>query len=118
MAHVAGHYDSLIRRIGRVYAERRSVIEEALARHGLGVQGRGEFGGSSIWMRAPEHVDTTHLAAELQGKGVLIEPGAPFFGLQNPPLHFYRLAYSSISSEDIPAGVALLAQALSDYSGK
>lgn len=113
-----GHYDSLIRRIGRVYAERRSVIEEALARHGLGVQGRGEFGGSSIWMRAPEHVDTTHLAAELQGKGVLIEPGAPFFGLQNPPLHFYRLAYSSISSEDIPAGVALLAQALSDYSGK
>ncbi|MEM6481147.1 MAG: PLP-dependent aminotransferase family protein, partial [Pseudomonadota bacterium] len=60
-----GHYDSLIRRIGRVYAERRSTIEAALAHHGLGVQGRGVFGGSSIWMRAADHVDTTALARDL-----------------------------------------------------
>ncbi|MEM6579038.1 MAG: PLP-dependent aminotransferase family protein [Pseudomonadota bacterium] len=112
-----GHYDSLIRRIGRVYAERRAVIDEALARHGLGVQGRGVFGGSSIWMRAPDYVDTTHLAQCLQDKSVLIEPGAPFFGLEDPPHHFYRLAYSSIPAENIPEGIDLLSAALQSYRG-
>lgn len=113
-----GHYDSLIRRIGRVYSDRRAVIDAALARHGLGVQGRGVFGGSSIWMKAPDHVDTAELAQQLQGQSVLIEPGAPFFGLDGPPRHFYRLAYSSISAEDIPAGIALLSRALQAYPAR
>ncbi len=113
-----GHYDSLIRRIGRVYSDRRAVIDAALARHGLGVQGRGVFGGSSIWMKAPDHVDTIDLAQQLQGQSVLIEPGAPFFGLDGPPRHFYRLAYSSISAEDIPAGIALLSRALQAYPAR
>ena len=47
-------------------------------------------------MRAPEHVNTTQLAQALQAKGVLIEPGEPFFGGEGRPKHFYRLAYSSI----------------------
>ncbi|MEM6374922.1 MAG: PLP-dependent aminotransferase family protein [Pseudomonadota bacterium] len=107
-----GHYDSLIQRIGRVYAERRAAIDAALAQHGLGVQGRGVFGGSSIWMRAPEAVDTEELALDLQRKSVLIEPGAPFFGREDPPCNFYRLAYSSIDAARIPAGIALLSKAL------
>lgn len=107
-----GHYDSLIRRIGQVYNRRRKVMEAALDAHGLGIAGRGVFGGSSIWMRAPDAVDTEELALRLRAKGVLIEPGRPFFSGQSASRNFYRLAYSSIPSEKIPAGIAILAEAL------
>ena len=109
-----GHHDSLIRRMGRVYAERRAVMETALADHGLEVAGRGAFGGSSIWMRAPDGVDTARLDARLRARGVLIEPGAPFFHGPDRPREFYRLAYSSISAERIPDGIAALADGLAE----
>lgn len=108
-----GHYDSLIRRMGHVFATRRTAMEDALAREGLAVEGRGVFGGSSIWMRAPGHVDTAALAQTLRDSSVLIEPGHPFFH-GTPPRNFYRLAYSSISSERIGEGIALLARAIRD----
>ena len=100
--------------MGRVYATRRTAMEDALARQGLSVEGRGFFGGSSIWMRAPDHVDTTALAVNLRDKGVLIEPGHPFFHGAAPPRNYYRLAYSSIPSNRIGDGIALLAQAIRD----
>ncbi|WP_397541876.1 MocR-like pyridoxine biosynthesis transcription factor PdxR [Roseovarius salis] len=107
-----GHYDSLIRRVGQVFAERRRVMEAALAEEGLGVAGRGVFGGSSIWMRAPEGVDTEELDHRLRREGVLIEPGRPFFHSADPPRNTYRLAYSSIPADRIPQGVSKLATAL------
>jgi GntR family transcriptional regulator/MocR family aminotransferase len=108
-----GHYDSLIRKTGQVYAKRRAVMEEALDFYGLRVMGRGVFGGSSIWMRAPVHVDTSKLDFALRPQGVLIEPGHPFFHSEDPPQNFYRLAYSSIPSERLTEGIALLAAELS-----
>ena len=108
-----GHYDSLIRKMGTVFARRRTVMEQALAAHGLGVEGSGVFGGSSIWMRAPEGVDTEELDCRLRARSVLIEPGRPFFGNgADAPGNYYRLAYSSIQSERIPAGIAILAEEL------
>lgn len=106
-----GHYDAQIRRMARALAERRRVLEHAIQHHGLTIAGRGTFGGSSIWMRAPDGVDTAKTAQELQAKGVLIEPGAPFFASDDPPNQFYRLAYSSIPSARIGDGVALIAAA-------
>ena len=107
-----GHYDAQIRRMARALADRRLVLEKAIQRHGLTIAGRGTFGGSSIWMRAPAAVDTTELALNLRAKGVLIEPGAPFFAGERPPTQFYRLAYSSIPSARIGDGVRLVAEAL------
>lgn len=107
-----GHYDSHIRRMGQVFAKRRKVMEDALAAHGLGVAGRGVFGGSSIWMRAPEGVDSEVLDRRLREKGVLIEPGRHFFHAPEPPRGYYRLAYSSIAAERIPEGIARLAEEL------
>src|SRR6056297_1112021 len=107
-----GHYDSLIRRMGQVFARRRKVMEEALGQHGLDVEGRGVFGGSSIWMRAPEGVDTEELDARLRARSVLIEPGHSFFRGPEPPSNYYRLAYSSIPSARIPEGIAILAEEL------
>jgi len=107
-----GHYDSLIRRMGTVFARRRNVMEMALAAQGLTVAGRGAHGGSSIWMRAPEGVDTRALESVLRAKSVLIEPGHPFFHGDAPPKTYYRLAYSSIASARIPEGVTLIARSI------
>ncbi|MEM8774261.1 MAG: PLP-dependent aminotransferase family protein [Pseudomonadota bacterium] len=107
-----GHYDSMIRKIGRVYGQRRAIMEQALEDHGLGIAGRGAFGGSSIWMRAPQHIDTEALDLRLRQRGVLIEPGRSFFGGDAPPKNYYRLAYSSISADRIPDGVSILAREL------
>jgi GntR family transcriptional regulator / MocR family aminotransferase len=109
-----GHYDAQIRRMARTLAERRKVLEEAIQRQGLTIAGRGTFGGSSIWMRAPEGVDTGQVAIDLRGAGVLIEPGAPFFADAVPPAQFYRLAYSSIPAARIGEGVRLVAAAMQE----
>ena len=86
-------------------------MAEAIRPHGLEIAGSGQ-GGSSFWMRAPKGVDTGELAATLQEKGVLIEPGATFFPQEDGPRRFYRLAYSSIPKERIPEGIALISKAI------
>ena len=109
-----GHHDSMIRRIGRVFGRRRRVMEESLAERGLGIEGRGAFGGSAIWMKAPEGVDTEDLDRRLRERSVLIEPGRAFFHRGDPPRNYYRLAYSSIREERIREGIGLLADTLAD----
>ncbi|MFG5380533.1 PLP-dependent aminotransferase family protein [Yoonia sp. R2-816] len=107
-----GHYDALVRRMSRAYHERRKVLDEALKAHDLTVAGQGTYGGSSVWLRAPDGVDTTLLAERLRADGVLIEPGAPFFAGEDPPRAYFRLAYSSIDTGRIPEGIARIAHAI------
>jgi len=107
-----GHYDAQVNRMGRAYRRRRRAMDEAIGAHGLQRAGRETFGGSSFWMRAPPDVDTTDLALALRDKGVLIEPGQAFFGAGQFGKTFYRLAYSSIPTERIAEGIALIAAAM------
>ncbi|WP_137701250.1 MocR-like pyridoxine biosynthesis transcription factor PdxR [Marimonas lutisalis] len=107
-----GHYDSLIRRMGDTLRQRREVMSAAIAEHGLTVSGRGVFGGSSFWMRAPDHVDTQVLAERLKPRGVLIEPGHPFFADPTQGRSHYRLAYSSIPAPRIADGIARIAEVI------
>lgn len=107
-----GHYDALVNRLNQAYKRRRTVMDEAIRAEGLEIAGRGGFGGSSFWMRAPEGVDTDRLALDLRGRGVLIEPGRIFFAPATAPRTYYRLAYSSISQTRIPEGIAQIAGAI------
>lgn len=110
-----GHYDALIRRMSGVLGERRRVMSEAFAEHGLTVVTGSGTGGSAFWMRAPEHVNTTALAEKLALRSVLIEPGAPFFSGPSKPQNHYRLGYSSIPASKIPEGVRLIGEALRNW---
>ena len=107
-----GHYDALLRRTARAFQARREAMLGAVRRHELVIEGDIASGGSSLWMRAPEGVDTMQLAQALRAQSVLIEPGQPFFGADPAPGHFYRLAYSSITEERIGEGIARIAAAL------
>ncbi|TNF60761.1 MAG: PLP-dependent aminotransferase family protein, partial [Rhodobacteraceae bacterium] len=112
-----GHYDAQIRRMGKVLHRRREVIEAAIAAHGLTIAGRGVYGGSSLWMRAPAGTDMGRVAESLRAQSVLIEPGAPFFKGPDRPREFYRLAYSSIQAKAIPEGIARVAAAIGGARG-
>ena len=107
-----GHYDAQINRMAQTYRQRRAVMEKAITEQGLVMAGTDTFGGSSIWMKAPEGVNTVDLALTLRKRGVLIEPGQVFFapGAQNN--RFYRLAYSSIPTRRIAEGISRIAAAL------
>lgn len=104
-----GHYDALIRRMGRAFHERRTVMDTALKEHGLHIAGQGVYGGSSFWMKADDDIDTAVAARRLQSKGVLIEQGRPFFATEDAPSNYYRLAYSSLRANKIAEGVKLIA---------
>lgn len=107
-----GHYDALIRRIRTALKTRRAVMQKAIDDTGLTMAGTGVFGGSSFWMRAPDHMDASDFAQNLRNQSVLIEPGHSFFSEPDRPRNFYRLGYSSIQSDRIPEGVNRIARVL------
>ncbi|EPX78568.1 MocR-like pyridoxine biosynthesis transcription factor PdxR [Litoreibacter arenae] len=100
-----GHYDLLIRDMRRQFAKRRTAIVEALEKTDLEMAGAARFGGTSLWIKAPNGTDTEMLAKALLDDGVVIEPGAPFFSGPDQPTEFFRLGYSSISVEHIAEGI-------------
>ena len=113
-----GHYDALINRMRQTYRRRRTIMEDAIRERALRMAPQAGFGGSSIWMRAPDGVDTEVLAARLQADGVLIEPGRVFFDPAGWPMNYYRLAYSSIAAARIAEGIGLIANAISETGPK
>ncbi|MGB3408944.1 MAG: PLP-dependent aminotransferase family protein, partial [Jannaschia sp.] len=112
-----GHYDAQVHKMARAYRDRRSVAEQALLAHGLTIAGSNSFGGSSFWMRAPHGVSADALANRLRARQVLIEPAGPFFEAGADPGDFYRLAYSSIASGDIPEGLSRVAEESAALAG-
>ncbi|KIT16031.1 PLP-dependent aminotransferase family protein [Jannaschia aquimarina] len=111
-----GHWDAQVARMTRAFRDRRAAAQAAMDTHGLAPARANAFGGSSFWMRAPEGVRAIDLADRLRARGVLIEPADAFFSDPRPG-PFYRLAYSSIASEDIPEGIARIARETARLAG-
>lgn len=103
-----GHYDTHHQRIKRILTQRRFALLEALDTANITDIAASRMGGSSLWIRAPEGIDSLDLAERLYPKGVLIEPGAPFFADFTKPHREFRLGYSSISVEKIMQGVEIV----------
>ena len=113
-----GHYDSLIRDLRMAFAERRKIMTSALEGEGLEIAGAASFGGTNLWVKGPDGLDSLRFARELRHDGVLIEPGAPFFDNRQDPIQFFRMAYSSIPSDRIEEGVRRIARRLSTHSAR
>jgi GntR family transcriptional regulator/MocR family aminotransferase len=107
-----GHYDSLIRRLHRVYRERWQVMGESLRRYMPGMARAPGFGGTSYWVRGPASLDADLLAQRLVARSVFIEPGRVQFGGPNPPSNFFRLGFSSIATAKIEPGIRIVAEEL------
>jgi len=108
-----GHYSSQMRRLKKTYAERHVVMSAALQKYGLPNAMGANFGGTSFWIKGAEWVDTDQLAENLLEESVIIEAGSPFFAKANLAKNFFRIAYSSISTEKIEPGIEKIANAIS-----
>lgn len=104
-----GHHDTLIARQNRVYRERWQLMAKALAEHLPGWSEMPTFGGTSNWLKGPDHLDAGELAEAALDDGIVIEPGGICF--ENPAVfkNYFRLGFSSISSDRIGPGIERLA---------
>lgn len=107
-----GHYSSQMRKLKKKYAERHATMLAALEKNGLSNFVAAKFGGTSFWVKGPETLNSNILAEELAQKSVLIEPGSPFFGANNPPRNYFRIAFSSIENNKIEEGISRIAESI------
>ena len=113
-----GHYEAQLRRLRRHLEVRREVLQEALEKEDLFEQTASHFGGTSFWIKGPSWLDARLLAKRAAEQGILIEAGDVFFRPVNPPLNYFRIAYSSIDSKKIPEGIAKLAAILHEMKSE
>ncbi|WP_440997878.1 MocR-like pyridoxine biosynthesis transcription factor PdxR [Arhodomonas sp. SL1] len=112
-----GHHDALAQRLGHIYHERWQAMGEALSKHLPDSFRTPTFGGTSYWVRGPEELDARKLAERAAEYGILFEPGDVNFLSERPPLHYFRLGFSSIPVERIEPGIERLAALVHEQLG-
>jgi GntR family transcriptional regulator/MocR family aminotransferase len=66
-------------------------------------------------MKTPVPISAQDLAEALKQRGVLIEPGHVFFENPQDGSRYYRIAYSSIESAKIDAGITIIAETIDSF---
>ncbi|AMG75643.1 aminotransferase-like domain-containing protein [Sphingopyxis granuli] len=113
-----GHYDSMMRRIGREFRVRQMALRDALNHYlprSIAIQ--PVRGGTTMWVRGPDGLDVAELAAAAERRGVLFERVDPYYAGSLPPALF-RLGVTSLPADRIRPGVAALTAALNDVLEK
>lgn len=114
-----GHYDAIMMRVGRIFQERLLALRDAL-NHYLpqSIAISPVRGGTTFWVRGPEKLDADDLARAAEARGVLIEPVGRYFARRDGPKNMFRLGITSIPTEKIREGVAVLAAVIREASGE
>lgn len=107
-----GYYDAHIVRLRNVLKRRRDAMVTALQSTAFRIEGAARHGGSSLWVAGPEHIDSRRFAEALAPRGVLIEPGHPFFASPSEICNLFRLGYSSIDEAHIAKGIEIMQEVL------
>ncbi|MEH6578359.1 MAG: PLP-dependent aminotransferase family protein [Amphritea sp.] len=105
-----GYHDALIMNLTRNYKSRSRAMNEALTKYLPESHNPPSFGGSCYWVKGPEGLDATELQKRAMQESILIEPGAIHFLDNPPPENYFRLGYSSISTDRIEPGIKKLAE--------
>ncbi|MGB0468342.1 MAG: PLP-dependent aminotransferase family protein [Pontibacterium sp.] len=105
-----GYHDSLIMNIMRNYQTRWRAMDEALTEHLPESHDQPSFGGSCYWVKGPEGLNANELQVRAREESILIEPGTIHFLDNPPPNNYFRLGYSSISTDRIEPGIKKLAE--------
>ena len=105
-----GYYDALMMNISRNYRVRWKSMSRALNKYLPGSYKVPTFGGSCYWIKGPKDLDAQYLQQLAQQEGILIESGNVHFSQENSPKNYFRLGFSSISTDRIEPGIKKLAE--------
>jgi GntR family transcriptional regulator/MocR family aminotransferase len=104
-----GHYDSLMLRLGRVFRERRVMLQRALNNvRGVPMEISPEVGGTTYWVRTPQDFDVANLTREAEKHGILIEPVEHYYAIRANAENCFRMGVTSLAVDKIRPGVERL----------
>lgn len=103
-----GYHDSLIRKLSLTLYQRSTTLRAKIEEDFPGEALVTHHGGSAIWLKGPENLDSRRLANELKEDGVLIEPGDIFFHPTMEKCPYFKLGFSSLPEVHIEEGLDLI----------
>jgi len=103
-----GHHDSALLRLSQALRRRWETMDKALAAHAPLSAIAPAFGGSSFWVRLPDHISAKKLEERAAAAGIVLNAGDNYFADRNGPKNYCRLGFSSIPEDCIEAGIAKL----------
>ncbi|MCZ4282841.1 PLP-dependent aminotransferase family protein [Kiloniella laminariae] len=106
-----GHHDALRKRLHRIYKSRWLEITQALEASEIGFHVQPAYGGSSIWVKGPQDLDSNVLRDNALKQGVVLEPGNVYYSGDNQPRSNFRLGYTAIEKKFIGEGIHQLEKA-------
>jgi GntR family transcriptional regulator / MocR family aminotransferase len=105
-----GYYTAFVGRVAREFGRRAIVLQQASKSWLPDFGWKHRDGTSSFWFEMPRALDSAVLAEAARNRGVLIESGTPFFDDHMVKRNFFRLAVSSVPTEQIEVGIKMLAE--------
>lgn len=114
----SGAYDRHLERVVGENRERMRVLRESLVRDlPEGCRSTHPLGGHAAWVRLPAGLSARSVAEEAARAGVIVSPG-DLFETESSSVDGLRLSVARASSEEIPRGVAALAEAIREVAAR
>ena len=108
-----GYHDALIRKMSKTLYKRSQIMQELLDQYFPNSSPKLAFGGSAYWIKGSKDLDSEALLIKAKELGILIESGNTFFApqkhIKNTLKNYFRLGFSSISSNQIREAMPILA---------
>jgi len=111
-----GHHDAAVLRLSQAYKRRWDLMNKALSQHMSLSSLTPGFGGTSYWVRLPEHVQAAELEQRAANESVFINAGDTYFADPVGNRNYCRLGFSSVPDERIEPGIERLAKVLATFS--
>lgn len=110
-----GHHDAAVMRLSQAYKERWDIMNTALSKHMSLSSVAPAFGGSSYWVKLPNHVKAVELAEQAAAQSIYIHAGDTYFSEPTGNQNFCRMGFSSILGEHIEPGIERLAKVIDGF---
>jgi GntR family transcriptional regulator / MocR family aminotransferase len=108
-----GEIQQHIKRVRRIYHERRDALADSLAKHIPSIQADIPPGGMALWVRHPDDVDCVRWCEHALKHGVLVRSGRTYeFDAASTP--YLRLGFTLNDEQENDEAVRRLAKSLSD----
>lgn len=109
-----GYYDTYVKKLRNANSAKLGSMLDAIQMHMPDMLTfiPNSQGATSVWLKAPAHINTEELARRAAQHGILIEPGAIHFMVEPTPKNFFRLGFSAIEKEKIAPGIKALKEVL------